>query len=299
VLRAWGGSFDVVFLERELFSTDFVALERLLRRVARTLVLDIDDALWVLNPRKFSTLLQLSDCVIAGNRSLHEVVAASHSCVVEIPTVVDLDRYVPATTDRPLSGRPVIGWTGLASNIPYLNIIAPHLKELARNFDFELQIVAEDSRPLSELDLAGLSVKFVPWTERDEIDVLRQFDIGLMPLPDNRWTRYKCGLKLIQYMALGIPGIASPVGVNREIIRDGQTGFLANTAEQWMDGLARLLNDVGLRKQMGRAAREDIAARYSLEYTAPKFVRTLERAAAGSRALPVADRWRAPAAVSR
>jgi glycosyltransferase involved in cell wall biosynthesis len=286
LLHAWRADYDVVFLERELFSTDFVLLERMLRRIARTLVLDVDDALFVLHPHKFETLVRLSDCVIAGNRLLHEKVAAEHPFTVEIPTVVDLDRYVPAPVDRSRRARPVIGWTGLASNIHYLEIVAPALKTLARHTDFELQVVAEDPRPLGRLDLAGVRVKFVPWSEDNEIAVLRQFDVGLMPLPDDGWTRYKCGLKLIQYMALGIPGIASPVGVNAEIVRHGETGFLAHTPSQWLDCLARLLSGPALRKAIGHAGREKIASRYTLDQTAPILIRTLEQA--GARARPVA-----------
>jgi glycosyltransferase involved in cell wall biosynthesis len=288
VFRAWRGNFDVVFLERELFSTDFVFLERILRRVARTLVLDVDDALFELHPQKFATLVRLSDCVITGNRLLHERVAAEHPFTVEIPTVVDLERYVPGPAHASRSGRPVIGWTGLASNIPYLKVAAPGLKELARHFDFELQVVAEDARPLTDLDLAGVRVRFIPWSERDEIAVLRQFDVGLMPLPDNGWTRFKCGLKLLQYMALGIPGVASPVGANVDIVRDGKSGFLAHTASQWVDCMTRLLRDSALRQKIGQEGRREVAARYSLDKAAPKLIRTLEEAAAGSAAQPVA-----------
>ena len=287
VLHAWRADYDVVFLERELFSTDFVLLERMLRRVARTLVLDVDDALFVLHPRKFETLLALSDCVIAGNRLLHEKVAAEHPFTVEIPTAVDLDRYAPRLVAVSRRARPIIGWTGLASNIPYLEVVARALRDLARRTDFELRIVAEDPRPLARLDLAGVRVRFVPWSEDNEIAVLRQFDIGLMPLPDDGWTRYKCGLKLIQYMALGIPGIASPVGVNAEIVRHGETGFLARTASQWLECMARLVSGPALRRRIGGAGREEIAARYSLDQTAPLLIDTLERAAAGGRVQPV------------
>jgi len=287
VFQAWRTDYDVVFLERELFSTDFVLLERVLRRVARTLVLDVDDALFVLHPRKFETLVHMSDCVIAGNRLLHEKVAAEHPFTVEIPTVVDLDRYVPRRVGGSNGKRPVIGWTGLASNIPYLEIAAPALRKLARRTDFELRVVAEDPRPLARLDLAGVNVRFVPWSKSNEIDVLRQFDVGLMPLPDDGWTRFKCGLKLIQYMALGIPGIASPVGVNGEIVRHGETGLLAETPSQWLECMARLLAIPALRRRIGQAGREVIADRYSLDQTAPLLLETLELAAAGCRARPV------------
>lgn len=144
--------------------------------------------------------------------------------------------------------------------------------------------MAEDSCSLANLDLGGVRVKFVSWTERDEIAVLQRFDIGLMPLSDNEWTRFKCGLKLIQYMALGIPGVASPVGVNSDIIRNGESGFLAHAAFQWTECMACLLSDPGLRKRIGQAGREVIAARFSLESAAPKLIDTLVKAAARTRA---------------
>jgi glycosyltransferase involved in cell wall biosynthesis len=284
IFRAWRGEFDIVFLERELFSTDFFLLEQLLRQVARKLVLDVDDALFTLYPQKFATLVGLSDCVIVGNASLYERVSELHPFVVEIPTVVDIDRHVPKPVRESGNGRPIIGWTGLASNIPYLENITPCLKELAARFDFEFQVVAEDARPLARLDLAGVPLKFVPWQESNEIAVLQRFDIGLMPLPDNDWTRFKCGLKLIQYLALEIPAVASPVGVNAEIVRHGETGFLANSPSQWTEALARLLENPGLRQRFGQAGRELVAERYSLQQAAPRLIRTLEEVAAASRA---------------
>jgi len=285
LVGAWWRTYDVVFLERELFSSDFVSLERMFRRVARTLVLDVDDAIFVQHPGKFATLVSLSDCVIVGNRLLYEKVATEHPFTVEIPTVVDLARYVPAPTDRSRRARPVIGWTGLASNIQYLEVVAAGLRELSRQHDFEFQVVAENATPLAGLDLAGVKVRFIPWAEHNEITVLQQFDVGLMPLPDNEWTRYKCGLKLIQYMALAIPAIASPVGVNIDIVRHGETGYLPQTPAEWVDCLGRLLSDPSLREKIGQAGREQIVARYSLDQTTPKFIQTLEQAAAGNRRL--------------
>jgi glycosyltransferase involved in cell wall biosynthesis len=282
LLGAWVRNYDVVFLERELFSTDFVLLERLFRRVARTLVLDVDDAIFVQHPRKFVTLLNLSDCVIVGNPLLYQKVSKEHPCTVEIPTVVDLARYVPNPVAGNRGARPVIGWTGLASNIPYLEIAAAGLRELSRRHDFEFQVVAESANPLSKLDLTGVRVRFIPWEEHNEIAILQQFDVGLMPLPDNEWTRYKCGLKLIQYMALGIPAIASPVGVNVDIVRHGETGYLPHTESEWVECLARLVGDAALRHRIGQAGREQIASRYALDQTAPKLIRTLEQAAARS-----------------
>lgn len=297
VLRAWWGRYDVVFLERELFSTDFVLLEKLLRRVARKVVLDVDDAIFLQYPKKFDTLVGLSDCVIVGNRLLHEKISVAHPCVVEIPTVVDLERYLPRpglplasggdtslvqgqATRKPLT----IGWTGLASNIPYLEIVAPALRELARRHEFEFVVVAENSSPIARLDLAGVRVRFVPWDEQSEIATLQQFDVGIMPLPDDAWSRYKCGLKLIQYMALRIPATGSPVGANCDIVRHGETGFLPRTTADWIDCLDRMLSDAALRATIGAAGRAEIAARYSLDWAAPKMVETLQKVtAAGSR----------------
>lgn len=276
ILAAWWADYDVVYLERELFSTDFVVLERMLRRVARKLVLDVDDAIFVQQPQKFGTLVKLSDCVVVGNRLLRDKVAPLHPFVVEIPTAVDLARYAPRPDDAAREDRLVVGWTGLASNIAYLEVASPALRELSRQCDFELQVIAESAAPLARLDLAGVRVRFIPWTKQDEIAALQRFDVGLMPLPDNEWARFKCGLKLIQYMALAIPGIASPVGVNAEIVRHGETGYLAATTEEWVDCLGRLLRDPLLRRQIGEAGRAAVAARYSLDQTTPVLIRTLE-----------------------
>jgi len=280
-LRAWPVDYDVVFLERELFSTDFVLLERLFRRIARKLILDVDDAIFLLHPRKFDALVDMSDAVIAGNRLLAERIRPRNPNTVIIPTVVDLERY-PQRNKSPGSGdRPVIGWTGLASNIPFLEIVQDALRELATRHDFELRIIAESDAPLRRLNLQGVPVRFVRWSAEKEIDDLQRFDIGIMPLPDDEWSRHKCGLKLIQYLALGIPGVASPVGVNAEIVDHGRNGFLASSTAQWSEVLESLLTRPDQHRAIGAAGRATVEERYSLQAAFPLLLRTLEDVAAG------------------
>jgi glycosyltransferase involved in cell wall biosynthesis len=295
-LERW--SPDVVVLERELFSDATFDVEQALRQCCRRLVLDIDDGLFVLNRHKFEVLCGLSDHVIAGNELLAARVRSINSQVTVIPTCVDLERYEwdedrvsnfsteiknhnSLTTNRPL----ILGWTGTAANIEYLEVLRQPLRELAREFSLELRVIAESDRPFRTLNFEreGIATRFIPWSAAREIPDLQAFDVGLMPMPDTDWTRYKCGLKILQYMALGIPAIASPVGVNAEIIRPGVTGWFATTADEWTIGLRQLLShSIDDRMAVIAAARRVVEERYSIAAQRPRLIACLESVQAGS-----------------
>ncbi|TXT23607.1 MAG: group 1 glycosyl transferase, partial [Planctomycetota bacterium] len=256
-LERW--SPDVVVLEREIFSDESFDVEQAVRRIAKRLVLDIDDGLFVLHRQKFEVLCGLSDHVIAGNELLATRVREINPSVTVIPTCVDLDRFGEWTPrdvndvqnfstfqfrfsdslpQLPIrrSQVAILGWTGTAANIAYLEVLREPLKTLSREFPIELRVIAESDRPLRALafDRYGIPTRFVRWSEETEVADLRQFEIGLMPMPDTEWTRYKCGLKILQYMAAGVPAVASPVGVNTAIIRNQITGWLASTPDEWL-----------------------------------------------------------------
>jgi glycosyltransferase involved in cell wall biosynthesis len=170
---------------------------------------------------------------------------------------------------------------GTTGNLPFLEVCAPALRKLAGQFDFELRLIAGESTPLEVVDLAGVNVRFIPWRGESEVRELSQFDIGLMPLPDGQpWMRYKCGLKLLQYMAIGIPGVATPIGVNSQIVDNARNGFLAATTGQWQSALEQLLLDSDLRRTLGQAARRTVEAEYSVDVHFPRFVAALEEAIA-------------------
>ncbi len=270
---------DVVVLERELFSDASFDVEQALRQVSRRLVLDLDDGLFVLHREKFDMLCGLCDHIIAGSHLLAERVRPINPRVTVIPTCVDLTRFgnnsaAGVTRNRPL----VLGWTGTAANIDYLKSLREPLAQLAREFPIELCVIAESDRPLRRLGLeqAGIVTRFVRWSESNEVAELKQFDIGLMPMPDTEWTRYKCGLKILQYMAAGVPAVASPVGVNRDIIRNGQNGWLATSPDEWLSILRDLLRDPNQRVSTVAAARQTVAVGYSVESQLPRLVACLE-----------------------
>jgi glycosyltransferase involved in cell wall biosynthesis len=282
---------DVVVLEREIFSDATFGLEQALRPLAKRLVLDIDDGLFVLHRQKFELLCGLSDHVIAGNELLAARVRAINPRVTVIPTCVDPEKYrVPSTEYRVentrnsvLGTRYSLGWTGTAANIEYLDVLREPLRKLAREFPIELVVIAESERPLRRLgfDRDGIATRFVRWSETNEVSDLRSFDIGLMPMPDTDWTRYKCGLKILQYMAAGIPAVASPVGVNSEIIRHGVNGWLATTADEWLFVLRQLLSEPSRRMSIVEAARQTVERGYSVQVQLPRFIACLEAVLAG------------------
>ena len=154
------------------------------------------------------------------------------------------------------------------------------LKGLAQRYEFELWIIAESHRPLRQLDLRGIDVHFVRWNQRTEIEDLRRFDVGLMPMPDTEWTRYKCGLKILQYMALGIPTIASPVGANSSIVRHAENGFCAASADEWTSVLESLFDEPGQCLPIIAAGRRTVEQGFSVQTAVPKLVSTLEAAVA-------------------
>ncbi len=295
--RLEGWSPDVVVLERELFSDATCDVEQHLRRSVRRIVLDIDDGLLVLHRHKFEVLCGLSDHIIAGNELLAERVRSVNPRVTVIPTCVDLERFRIADCRLPIADvsaienrkskivnrKFILGWTGTAANIAYLDVLREPLKQLAREFPIELQVIAESHRPLKRLgfEREGIPIRFTPWSEATEMEDLATFDLGLMPMPDSDWTRFKCGLKILQYMALGIPAIASPVGVNRQIIKHGLNGWLASTPEEWLSVLRLLLNDAGRRAVVLPAARHLVEVQYSIQVHCPRLVACLEAVCAG------------------
>jgi glycosyltransferase involved in cell wall biosynthesis len=216
-------------------------------------------------------LLRLSAATIVGNQTLGAYAASYSSNVHVVPTVVDTDRFRPPTqraekieeeAQRPIT----IGWIGLAYNASYLEWLAPVFRRLQKEYLLKVVVISSHS-PVLE----GVSASFKPWNYATEVEDLQVCDIGVMPLPDSEWARGKCGLKLLQYMALGLPAVASPVGVNREIIEDGVNGLLATTEEDWHRQLAKLCRDSALRGHIGHAGRATVEARYSLKQWGPKL----------------------------
>lgn len=276
--------FDLLYVEKELFQWIPGPIERLLLSGARY-VLDYDDAIfhtydqhrtWLVRSvlgRKIAGLMRRAQLVIAGNEYLAGYAVQAGARRVEIvPTAVDLTRY--AEREWRECAPFTVGWIGSPSTTRYLNLVAPALAD-ACGEDGRVMLVGA-----REIELPGATVMRVPWSEETEVDHIRSFDLGIMPLPDEPWARGKCGYKIIQYMACGVPVIASPVGVNAQIVEPGVNGFLPASLDQWRDALLTLRARTDLRRSMGEAGRRTVEDAYSSAVVAPMLVRLLESAVA-------------------
>jgi glycosyltransferase involved in cell wall biosynthesis len=293
--RAWDvltiGDVDLVVIEGQLFPYMPALVERMLARLHYRFIIEFDDAIYLTpgHRQKIPALLSMAAGAIVGNEVLAKYAGKYTSQVYVIPTVVDTQRFahgqtgvqrIGARTETPVT----VVWIGLAYNLGYLDIVAPVLKELQDKGLIKFRVVC--SQPPR---LPGLTVEFRPWQLEQEVELLQDCHIGIMPLPDTEWARGKCALKLLQYMSVGMAAVASPVGVNREIISDGETGYLAVTEQDWRARLTRLCQDAVLREQMGRAARTAVEERYSLNAWGPRLAKQYQEIADEARAVRVVD----------
>jgi glycosyltransferase involved in cell wall biosynthesis len=270
------GSYDAVYVLREASLLGPPVFERWVHRAGIPMVFDFDDAVFVpyrspsngwLSLLKFSgktrTACQLASHVMAGNPYLAEYASSVNPNVTMIPTTIDTAKY--RIEPRAASEVPVIGWTGSYSTVQHLDTLRGALQRLAREERFLLRVIGTP-----RYELGGVEVEAMPWRANTEIEDLRAIDIGIMPLPDDAWSRGKCGLKALQYMALGVPTVCSPVGVNVDIIADGENGSLAGSDEEWVHKLTLLLRSAPLRQRLGMAGRRTVETRYSADVYAPK-----------------------------
>lgn len=277
--------YDLVVIEKELFPYLPAGLERFLANLDVPYVMDFDDAVfhrydradsravrWLLGD-KIPTLMRDAELVICGNRYLEQYATEAGAPRTEVlPTLVDLERYPFPTT--PGTDEFTIGWIGSPTTAPYLERIQGALTEVTDGSDARLRLIGA-----GDFDLDGIPTEKRAWSEETEIDDLRGIDVGVMPLPDTPWERGKCGLKLLQYMALGRPVVASPVGANREILDHGAEGVLADDDQAWLKALERLQGAPKLRETMGREGRQTVEERFSLQARAPELAAMLREAA--------------------
>lgn len=279
--------FDLLWIEKEALPWLPAWFEKALLSGAVPYVLDYDDAVFhyydqhrkpvvrTLLAGKHPALIQRAALVVAGNAYLADFARAAGARQVElVPTVIDLERYPLATINpEKMDGPPCVGWIGQRATAAFLAPYAPLFERLSADGLARFAAIGIDAPSL------GLPMASIPWSEPTEVASIRSFDIGIMPLLDAAFERGKCGYKLIQYMACGLPVVASPVGVNRQIVEHGVNGFLAETPEQWEQALRTLLADAGLRQRMGQAGRLKVERHYCIQATAPTLSRLLLDAA--------------------
>lgn len=282
--------YDLLWIEKEALPWLPYGLESTLLGSRVPFLLDFDDAVFHVYDQhrrplvrrllgdKLARLMARATVVLAGNDYLADYAKRAGANRVErLPTVIDLRRYDLKQSTQSLAPVPVVGWIGQRSTAPLLTPLRSVLLELTSHQ--QAQCLAVGIEP----DLFDLPMEGVKWSEDTEVASIQRMDIGIMPLVDEPFERGKCGYKLIQYMACGLPVVASPVGVNRQLVRHGVNGFLANTPEEWREALMRLCASQTLRQRMGAAGRAMVEANYCIQVTAPKLANILRSAAQSKR----------------
>jgi len=278
--------YDFIFIHREAAPVFPPIFEFLIAKIFnKKIIFDFDDAIWLPNTSEqnwFSSFLKFHQktsylCgwawkVSAGNDYLCNYAKKFSTNVCLNPTTIDTENLhkidnEPTKNDR-VGERLVIGWTGSHSTLKYLDELIPTLREIERKYPIDFLVIS-NQKPAFQID----SLKFIKWNKETEIQDLAKIQIGVMPLTDDKWAEGKCGFKALQYMSLGIPALASPVGVNTKIIRNGENGFLCSTAEEWKKTLIKLIEDENLRTQIGKNARQTIENQYSVKANEQNFLK--------------------------
>ena len=280
--------YDLVYCHMNVTPVGTSLFERLTRRLARKLLFDIEDNViigfdhmvdhhpnpllrFVRSAGKARYLIRTADHVVTSSPALNDhclTINERRSCTY-ISSSVDTDRFVPAARSGSY-GHLTIGWTGTFSTRVYLDLLRPVFQALAESRDFRLRVIGN-----FKYALPGVDLEVIQWTPEREVQDLQGIDIGVYPLPVDEWVTGKSGLKAIQYMAMGLPCVATNVGTTPLIIRDGENGMLVRTEGEWLEALTKLIDDPELRRRLGEEARRDAVAKYSTTAIAAKYRQVL------------------------
>lgn len=249
---------DVVMFQRELIST----LSTLEWAFKRPRILDVDDAIYLSQRgRSVERVAAWCDMVICGNPFLAEKFSRWNKNIRILPTGVDTERYSPSVIG--VHDAQIIGWIGTSSNLHYLYAIEPALKKVLEARPAAVLKIVSNATPLFE-DIPANRIQYVKWSPDNDVEMIRSFSVGVMPLEDTEWARGKCSFKLLQYYACGIPAVASPVGMNADVLASGTAGLAASTEQGWVDSLVSLLDNPNEREIRGRAGRTLVESQYGL-----------------------------------
>lgn len=280
-------NYDVVYISMWVTPFGTTWMERLTRHLARAIVYDIEDNLLTQDgaPRglrqrlkgrnKPRFLLERADHVLTASPFMIDRYRTLNrrGAVTLIYPSVDTDSFCPRAEPSRAS-KPVIGWTGTFSSRPYLDLLRPVFQELARRLDFKLIVIGNFS-----YELPGVDLEVLTWSRAEEVAQMQRLDIGVYPLPNDDWVLGKAGLKVIQYMAFGLPSVSSNIGTAVLQVKDGVNGFLVDTEAQWLDVLERLCRDSELRRRIGEAGRKEAVAHYSRPATSERYLAVLNAVA--------------------
>lgn len=280
-------NYDIIFIQREalFFGTSYI--EKKAKQSGKMVIFDFDDAIWmadtspgnkkwewVKDPKKFEGNVKNASVVIAGNSYLAEYAKKFNHNIQVIPTTVDTNIHVPKPELRN-SACVTIGWSGSFSTIKHFESIVPVLTKLSNKYKEKIRfkVIGDANYFNTQLNINGIA-----WNAATEVNELNSFDIGLMPLPNDEWTKGKCGLKALTYMSCGVPVVMSPVGVNTEIVQNNVNGLLADTQEEWLAALEKLIDDKELREQLGKRGRQTVIEKYSVEANKEKYLTVFRNA---------------------
>lgn len=290
------GQYDAVFIHRAMCLAGPAILERVISLSRKPVIFDFDDAIYLLNttlaneefgwlkcPRKTAAICRMSSHVVVGNSYLEGYARRYNPQVTIIPSSVDTERYRPGRKQQS-NDRVVVGWMGSSTSQTHLEGFAPIMRELFGGPGVELRVIS-DREPV----LPGVPFVWRRWSAESEIEELGQFDIGIMPMPDDRWARGKCAMKALLYMSMGVPVICSAVGTNRELIEHGQNGLLASAGSEWFANLKALVGSSSERQRLGAAGRQTVERHFSMERCAASFARVVEQTLASKRPSPDYD----------
>jgi glycosyltransferase involved in cell wall biosynthesis len=260
--------YDVVWLCRVMVE-GYETFERLLKRPR---VMDVDDAIWLTGPFGKYALPHIAagmDAIIAGNAYIANWFGKYCRQVHIVPTAIDLNRYTLAPPQSQLNGF-IIGWTGSSSNFKYLRLIEkPLLRFLTDHPDSTLKIIADI--PWNSEFIPPNRIQYIEWSRDNQVSQLYDMSIGIMPLADDQWAAGKCSFKMLQYMAVGLPVVVSPFGMNNDVLSKGDVGFAAVTDDQWYDAIKTLYNSKQLREQLGQAGRDVVEQYFNADVIADKI----------------------------
>jgi glycosyltransferase involved in cell wall biosynthesis len=278
-------NYDIILIQREAMFTGTSFVEKAAFKSNAKVIFDFDDSIWledtspgnkkfawIKKPAKFFENIQNAHLVTAGNTYLADKAKPYNKSVVIIPTTIDTDIHKPK---RDIENKEfvTIGWSGSISTIKHFELLIPVLKKIKEKYGPKVgfKIMGDPDYVCQEIN-----VKSVAWNEKSEVDELNSFDIGLMPLPNDEWSKGKCGLKGLSYMSCSVATVMSPVGINKEIIQHSINGMLAETDEEWFNILCYLIDNPDSRKEIGSKGRETVAEFYSVEANKNKYLNAFQ-----------------------
>jgi glycosyltransferase involved in cell wall biosynthesis len=282
----WRASdYDIILIYRESFMLGTSIFEYLFSLSRTRIVFDFDDAIWLndvsrgnyglkwlKNPSKTSGIIKISDLVFAGNKYLYDYAVIFNENVKIIPTTIDFTYHIKVPVLKS-NDSVCIGWIGSLTTIKHFEFAVPFLKVLKNKYRSKIYFMVIVDFPFRSEEL---ELEATIWSPEKEIEYLSEFDIGIMPLPEDDFTKGKCGFKGLQCMSMEIPTVMSPVGVNSEIIKDGENGFLAANESEWIDKISILIDDINMRRKLGINGRQTVIEKYSMDSHKYDYVKYLD-----------------------